>query len=268
MYEVAQLSYMNMGGLMMEELYDMIFKRKSIRKFDEELIVSWEEMEAIKKKIEDLIPLDKDISVKFKIARRNETTSKRGEYCLLMYSERKSCFLLNAGYMLEQMDLFFSSQDIGACWYALAKTTELKEDGLDFVIMMAFGKSRPVHFRKDFFKCNRKDSKTIWNGEFYQDVADVVRYAPSACNTQPWRVVSDNNCIKVYRSTLIKSFIPSNKLAYYNSIDMGIFLCFLEIALKHSKYTYNRTLSTVQNSNEEYIEIATYNINTVFRTAL
>jgi hypothetical protein len=263
MYEVAQLSYINMGEFMMEELYDMIFKRKSVRKFNEELFVSGEEMEAIKKKIENLIPLDKDIRVKFRIAKRTETTSKRGEYCLLMYSERKSSYLLNAGYMLEQMDLFFASQDIGACWYALAKTTELKYDGLDYVIMMAFGKSRSEHFRKDLFKCNRKDSKTIWNGEFNQGVADVVRYAPSACNTQPWRVVSDNNCIKVYRNTLIKSFIPANKLPYYNSIDMGIFLCFLEIALKHNNYTFSRTLSIKQNSNEENIEIAAYNINTV-----
>ncbi|SET34739.1 hypothetical protein SAMN05660297_02133 [Natronincola peptidivorans] len=127
------------------------------------------------------------------------------------------------------MDLFFASLDIGACWYALAKTEELQHDGLDYVIMIAFGKSRPEDFRKNISKCNRKDLKTIWHGEFNHTVADTVRYAPSACNTQPWRVVSDNNCIKVYRHTLIKSFIPKNKLPYYNSIDMGIFLCFLEI---------------------------------------
>ncbi|MDF2510650.1 MAG: hypothetical protein K0S04_516 [Herbinix sp.] len=247
----------------MEDLYEMIFKRKSVRKFDEELLVSEKEMKAIKNKIENLVPLDNDIRVKFRIVKRTETTSKRGEYCLLMYSERKPCYLLNAGYMLEQMDLFFASQDIGACWYALAKTTELKYEGLDYVIMMAFGKSRPEHFRKDLLKCNRKDSKTLWNGEFNQNVVDVVRYAPSACNTQPWKVVSDNNCIKVYRSTLIRSFMPANKLPYYNSIDMGIFLCFLEIALKHSNYAFDRTLGIEQNSNEENIEIATYNIYTV-----
>jgi len=252
---------------MMEELYDMIFKRKSVRKFDEELLVSEEELEEIKQKVESLIPLDKDIRVTFRIVKRTETTSKRGEYCLLMYSEQKVHYLLNAGYMLEQMDLYLASLDIGSCWYALAKTTELRYDGLDYVIMMAFGKSRPEDFRKDLSKCNRKDSKTIWKGEFDPGIADVVRYAPSACNTQPWRVVSDNHCIKVYRSTLVKSFMPVNKLPYYNSIDMGIFLCFLEIALRHSNYAFDRILTKEQNPNNENIEIAAYNINTVLGAA-
>lgn len=244
----------------MEELYDMIFKRKSVRRFMEDMFISEEEMLEIKQKVENLVPLDKNIRVKFRIAKRTETTSKRGEYCLLMYSEAKEHYLLNVGYMLEQMDLFFASQDIGVCWYALAKTTELLYDGLDYVIMLAFGKSRPEDFRKDLSKCNRKASTTIWNGEFVSEVADVIRYAPSACNTQPWRVVSDNNCIKVYRNTLIKSFMPANKLPYYNTIDLGIFLCILEVTLKHNNYSFKRMLSTEQYSNEEYIEIATYTI--------
>jgi hypothetical protein len=145
-----------------------------------------------------------------------------------MYSEQKPLYLLNAGYMLEQIDLFLASLNIGTCWYALAKTKDPTSEGLDYIIMLAFGKSHSEDFRKDFSKTNRKDLDAIWKGEHYLDIGEIVRYAPSACNTQPWRVVSEDNCLRIYRTTQIKSFMPASKLSYYNSIDMGIFICFLD----------------------------------------
>jgi len=245
---------------MMEEFYDMIFKRKSIRKYDEALSISGKEIQAIQKQIETLVPLDEDIRVGFKIVKREETTARFGEYCLLVYSEQKLHYLLNAGYMLEQMDLFFTARDIGACWVGLAKPKEQQYEGLEYVIMIAFGKSHVEDFRKDLSECNRKDSKTIWRGEFDPRVVDIVRYAPSACNSQPWRVVSGDHCIQVYRNTAIKSFIPVKKLPYFNSIDMGIFLCFLEITLQHNEYSFDRKLCEEQDTAQKEIEIAEYRI--------
>ncbi len=244
----------------MKELYDMIFKRKSIRRYDESLSITADEMQEIKGRIVNLMPLVKEVKVKFEIVERKETTSKRGEYCLLMYSEQKPLYLLNAGYMLEQMDLFLASLNIGTCWYALAKTKELTSDGLDYIIMLAFGKSHSEDFRKDFSKTNRKDLETIWKGEHYLDVGEIVRYAPSACNTQPWRIISEDNCLRIYRTTQIKSLMPASKLSYYNSIDMGIFICFLDITLSQKGYMYERSLSMVKCNDFELIDIATYNI--------
>ena len=146
----------------MKEYYGVISKRRSMRKFAEGLSISENEMQAIQQHIEALIPLDKDIRVSFKIVKRAETTARFGEYCLLIYSEKKPHYLLNAGYMLEQMDLFFTAQDIGACWVGMAKPKEKQVDGLDYVIMMVFGKSHAEDFRKDLSECNRKESKTIW----------------------------------------------------------------------------------------------------------
>lgn len=244
----------------MKELYDMIFKRKSIRKFDKALFLTGEELKEIKRETEKLIPLEDDIRVKFEIVERSETTAKHGEYCLLMYSEKKPHYLLNAGYLLEQMDLFLASHDIGVCWYGMAKAKEIQVDGLDYVIMLSFGKSRPQDFRKDISEFKRKDMEGIWEGGFDPHVKEAVRLAPSACNTQPWRIVSDSNCIKVYRNTLIKSFIPFVKLSHYNSVDMGICLCFLEIAMAHEGYEFYRTLISEENSNSKLLEIAEYNI--------
>jgi hypothetical protein len=218
-------------------------------------------MEEIKQRIVNLMPLVEEVKVKFEIVERKETTSKRGEYCLLMYSEQKPLYLLNAGYMLEQIDLFLASLNIGTCWYALAKTKDPTSEGLDYIIMLAFGKSHSEDFRKDFSKTNRKDLDAIWKGEHYLDIGEIVRYAPSACNTQPWRVVSEDNCLRIYRTTQIKSFMPASKLSYYNSIDMGIFICFLDITLNQKGYMYERGLSMEKCNNSELIDIASYNIS-------
>ncbi len=244
----------------MIELYNSIFKRKSIRKFDDTLVLTEAELAQIKQETEKLTPLVNDIKVKFEIVERAKTTAKRGEYCLIIYSENKTNYLLNAGYLLEQMDLFLASHDIGVCWYGLAKLKEPQAGELDYVIMLAFGKSRPQDFRKCASDFKRKSTEVIWSGEFDSDVVDAVRLAPSACNTQPWRIVSEGTQIKVYRNTKIKSFIPASKLPFYNSIDTGISLCFLEIALSHKGYEFDRELITEGKINSGLLEIANYNI--------
>lgn len=242
----------------MKDLYQMIFKRKSIRRFDETLFVSKEELDDLKNQFKLIHPLRNDIKIYFEVVKRSKTTSKRGEYCLLMYSEQKDNFLINAGYMLEQIDLYLATHDIGVCWYGIAKPEELQHDGLDYVIMLAFGKCHPKDFRKDLMKCSRKSCEVIWNGEFDDRIVNLVRYAPSSCNMQPWRVISEQNCIKVYRTTEVNSIMPVNKRPFYNSIDMGIFLCFLEILLEYYHYRFERSLSFDQNTSDTYIEVATY----------
>ena len=244
----------------MKELYESIFKRKSIRKFDEKLTITEKELKEIKEEAEKLIPLVDDIKVKFEIVERESTTAKRGEYCFVMYSEKKPNYLINAGYLLEQMDLLLASLNIGVCWYGLAKPKELQTGDLDYVIMLAFGKSRPQDFRNKGSKFNRKGIDEIWKGEFDLDIKEAVRIAPSACNTQPWRIVSEDSSIKVYRNTKIKSFIPASKIPYYNSIDIGICLCFLEVALLQKGYEFERTLITDGKLDAGLVEVAEYRV--------
>lgn len=245
----------------MNSLYNMIFKRKSFRRFDDLLSLSFGELKRIEQHLDELLPLLDNIEVKYRIVKREETTCKRGEYCLLVYSEQKENYLLNVGYLLEQLDLWMASQNIGACWYGMGKPDVLKYDGLDYVIMLAFGKRRLDEFRKDYTKAKRKDIEMIWSGEHIPDVTNIVRFAPSACNSQPWRVAFDNKRIRVLRSTEVRSIIPKGKIPFYNSIDMGIFLCFMDIALKHSQYDFKRLICEGQKSDEKEIEIAHYIID-------
>jgi len=245
----------------MYDHYNMIYKRKSMRKFNEDLTVSKETLVELERMIAALVPLDPSISTKIKLVDREETTAKRGSHCLLFYSERKPHYLLNAGYLLEQIDLFLTSRNIGVCWYALAKPLDTESEDLDYVILLAFGQSEDKAFRTSTKAFKRKPLDFIWEGNLDQTIGQVVRLTPSACNTQPWRIKSTENVLTVYRATDIKSFIPASKLPYYNSIDMGICLYFLESALHHHDHAFERQLFTEANEDNSLIPIARYNLS-------
>lgn len=243
-----------------EEYYDMVFKRKSFRRFNDTLKISNKELYDIEEKIKGLISITDNIKVKYRIVPRAETSCKRGEYCLLIYSEEKENYLLNIGYMFEQFDLYLASKDIGACWYGMGKTQEAEYENLKFIIMIALGKGEPRDFRKDYTKCKRKEIQEIWTGvSGVETIADVIKYAPSACNTQPWRVVCEKGKLKIYRTTNIKSIMPKDKVPFYNSIDMGIFLYFLELTFMHNNISFKRYLPK-KDVEFDLILVAIYNI--------
>ena len=250
---------------MKSELYEMIFKRKSFhlfRNIGKEHITE-EELKDIEEYFYTLKPLMDDIKVKIKIV-KDSTTCRRGqEYCILFYSENKENYLQNIGYLGEQLDLYLVSKNIGTLWFGIGKVEEKVLDGLDYVIMIAIAKvDSDDKFRKDMFKSKRKETKEIWNGDYYLDIANIVRFAPSACNTQPWRVEAKEKSLKVYRYRKEgkRGIMPKNMVMYYNQIDMGIFLCFLELCLEKNEIEYERKIYEEENHEAENNLLAEYNI--------
>ena len=251
---------------MNNNLYDMIFKRKSFhlfRNIGEEHITDTE-LEEIENEFNTFIPLVDDIKVKMKIV-KDSTTCKRGqEYCILLYSEKKDNYLQNIGYIGEQLDLYLVSKNIGTLWFGIGKVEEKQLDGLDFVIMIAIAKiDSETKFRKNMYKSTRKELSEIWNGDYYLDIANIVRFAPSACNTQPWIVDSSKDEIKVYRYRKPgkRGIMPIEAVKYYNQIDIGIFLCFLELCLNKNSIKFERLLYVEENVDNEINLTATYKIN-------
>ena len=105
-------------------------------------------------------------------------------------------YLQNVGYLGEQLDLYLVSKNIGTLWFGIGKAEEQQLDGLDFVIMIAIAKiDSEDKFRKDMFKSKRKELSEIWYGDNYLDIANIVRFAPSDCNTQPWIV--ETKCLSI-----------------------------------------------------------------------
>lgn len=250
---------------MNNELYDMIFKRKSFhlfRNIGKEHITD-DELKNIEEYFSKLKPLVDDIKVKIKIVKEGATCRRGQEYCILFYSEKKENYLQNIGYLGEQLDLYLVSKNIGTLWFGIGKVDEKQYDGLDYVIMIAIAKVDSVEkFRKDMYKSKRKELQEIWNGENYLNIANIVRFAPSACNTQPWIVESSEKKLKVYRYRKQgkRGIMPKDKVIYYNQIDIGIFLCFLELCLKKNNIDYNRNLYIEENHEEEKNLTATYEI--------
>lgn len=237
------------------DYYKQIFKRKSFHIFRGAEHITDDELKSLEAFIETVKPLNETIKTDVFIVAEAETTCKRGgEYCILFYSEAKDEYLRNIGYIGEQIDLYLASQNIGALWFGIGKPKILKSDGIDFVIMISIAKMPENKFRKDMFKAKRKSLEEIWSGETL-NVAEITRFTPSACNTQPWYVENTGKELLVfrYKKPGKRGIMPADKVKYYNKIDMGIYLFILETCLEHENYSFERTLfaDTTDNSVEK-----------------
>ena len=226
------------------DYYKQIFKRKSFHLFRDTGVITDQDIRELEEFIGSVKPLYVEIKTEVRIVPENETTCKRGgQFCLLFYSESKEGYLQNIGYLGEQIDLYLASKNIGALWFGIGRPKDMQINGLDFVIMISIAKMPEEKFRKDIFKSKRKPLQEIWRGSSL-GVAEIARYAPSACNTQPWIVENTGKDLMVYRFKQPgkRGIMPIDKVLYYNKIDMGIFLFILESCLEHEGYTYNRIL--------------------------
>ena len=227
---------------MNKELYKEIFRRKSFHTFKERIneSISQDELDDIINAYKDFDSLY-DIKTDIKIVKAKETTCRRNEeYCIMMFSEIKDGYLQNIGFLGEQLDLYLVSKNIGSLWFGIAKSKEVY-NGLNYVIMIAIAKVDG--FRKDMFKAKRKELSDIWKGDDL-NIANIVRFSPSACNSQPWYVENIDNKLNVYRKS--KSgrvgIMPKGAATYYNQIDIGIFMCILEICLLNEGYKFKRNI--------------------------
>ena len=241
-----------------KELYRMIFKRKSFHIFRETKSISEDDIKRIEEKYSTLTPLVDDINTAIRIVPADQTSCKRGqEYCILLSSERKDNYLQNIGYIGEQLDLYLASLGIGALWFGIGKPDKASYNGLDFVIMIAIAKVADDKFRKDMFKSKRKPLDEIWSGDYYREIGNIVRFTPSACNTQPWKVTADEKALTVhrYKKPGKRGIMPADKVAHYNRIDIGIFLCFLDLSLMQNGIDFERELftDTAEDDREEVL---------------
>ena len=224
--------------------YPQIFKRKSFHFFIGGEPTTEDDLNKINDFINGVTPLFSDIKTKIVIVPEKETTCHRGaDYCILFYSEPKGEYLRNIGYIGQQIDLFLAANNIGSLWYGIGKPKVTKYEGLEYVIMIAFKRMPETSFRRDMFKAKRKPLDEIWSGDDL-GIANIVRFSPSACNTQPWFVENKENELLVYRYKKLgkRGIMPANKVMFYNKIDIGIFLFMLEVCLKHNNMERRRLL--------------------------
>ncbi len=231
--------------------YDLIFKRRSFHRYGEPdgLKISSEELDEIREMWYKFTPLFEGIKTKIKIVPGSQTSCNRGEeYCILIYSEKKPGYLQNIGYIGEQLDLYLTSRNIGPLWFGVGRTKERRFEGLEYVIMMAIRKVDDSKWRdpNDLSSFKRVTVEEMWEGPVIDGVTEAVRLTPTACNIQPWKVVNNGEGILDvyrYRRPGKHGIIPPFRLAYFGSIDIGIFMLFLDICLAHQGIEYDRVLT-------------------------
>ena len=246
--------------------YEMIFRRKSFHIFRDvgNESIRKDELHDIQSAYSELTPLNPGIKTAIRIVPEKQTNCKRGgEYCVLLYSEEKDGYLQNIGYLGEQLDLYLVSRNIGTLWFGIGKTQEKPFEDMEFVIMFSVRKiSDDSKFRKDMFKSKRKSAEEIWEGEQIPGVSDIVRFAPSACNSQPW-LVKNNGELSVYRYRKPgkRGIMPADKVSFYNRIDIGIFICFMDICLAHNGVGFEKKLySDAGDDDKELVLNAKYRL--------
>ena len=113
--------------------YEMIFRRKSFHVFRNvgNESISKDELNDIQSAYSEFTPLNPRIKTAIRIVPEKQTNCKRGgEYCVLLYSEKKDGYLQNIGYLGEQLDLYLVSRNIGTLWLCLrAKERALRKYG-------------------------------------------------------------------------------------------------------------------------------------------
>lgn len=224
----------NLESNLKEELYQAIYKRKSIRKY-EEYRLSEKELTEIKDFLNEAKVLDPEIKFEAKIVNSDGVKSLlpiKSPHYLQFFSEKKGDYLLNAGFILQQLDLYLSANNLGSCWFGLAKPKKeiIAESDLEYIITLVFGRPSEATLRDSIEDFDRKPLSEIKEGENHYELLEAARLAPSATNGQPWYFISEEKQIHLYQ--LEPNFIKKFFYEKMNRIDMGIVLAHLWLAAK------------------------------------
>lgn len=245
------------------DIYDAIFKRKSIRKYensplDERVLIR------ISEELNNLTPLYDDIKIDVKIISGDDVKlrgMKQAPHYLAIFSENKEGYLTNLGFMLQQMDLLFSASGIGSCWQGIPspKGHVTKNSDLKFVILIAFGIPTEPLYREETSEFKRKSLENITDISDANGLLEPVRLAPSAINSQPWFLTGTKDQIHVCSNK--PNFLKAMLVNKYISIDVGIAIYHLTVSAEHFKKTtkilFNKDEATPKGCNY----IATVKLN-------
>jgi nitroreductase len=238
-------------------LIEVIKKRKSCRTFNQDILNASD-----KKTLEDFIlKNNKSIgneNINLIIVEKENNDKKmkldygmikgHGNY-ILGKSKSSALSRLNYGYLMEKVVLKATEMNLSTCWVGYFDSEyfqELKvENEYEIPSIVIIGNPKEKGSLQDkFLRMTVKASKrSNWDQLFfnykfqtplqadmvikYADSLEMVRLAPSAGNTQPWRVFFDDtvNEFHFYKKPISKSY----EIKGLHDVDLGIALCHFEL---------------------------------------
>ena len=218
--------------------FEAIFSRRSIRSFKHEKL-EWEVIEDLLEYANKLPKLKEGIAVEFKLVSNIEAKQGfygpfniKAPYYLCISSEEKEGYMLNAGYLMQQISLYLTTKGLATCFLVAYPGSGLKKTmKYEYVVALAFGKTKSELYR-DSSEAKRlpENEVIVYKEEVSEDVHQVLtaaRLSPSAFNSQPWRFVVYKNRIHIFAK---KNIFVAKALDYNKMIDMGIMLANLLVA--------------------------------------
>jgi nitroreductase len=216
------------------DLYDAILKRKSIRNYDSTPL-GQNLLDEVAENLRNLRSMTNKIKTEFKIISPNEVrrAMKKAPHYIAAFSEAEDGYQANVGFMLQQMDLYFSATGLGSCWLGIPVPTKevIESSNLEYVILMSFGNSTETLHRTSVSEFKRKTLSEITDIEGADELLESARLAPSAINRQSWYFTGTKNLIQAY--SLKPGFIKNLLGGKFNPINVGIAICHLQVAAEH-----------------------------------
>lgn len=169
--------------------------------------------------------------------------------------------LVNAGYVLEHVVLYAASLGLGTCWLAgtfnrsaFSQALEMKKgEVLPAIIALGYPQKARLHLIDSIFrKVAKSRTRKSWDQIFfnenfqtplthadagqYAEAFEMLRWAPSASNKQPWRLLKQTNKIHFY---IHRPVSGHGTTPFYNLpfVDLGIGMSHFELIANENGLT-------------------------------
>ena len=132
-------------------LYEAMFHRKSIRKFKDEMLDN-NVVRSVEERIKQLRPLFPEEQIVFRILSDDQIKGqvKGSTHHIAVYAKQGLKSYVNAGFMMQQMDLWLSANGMGSWWHVSSKPSKQwgAVEGLPFVFLITFGIADETLYRE------------------------------------------------------------------------------------------------------------------------
>ncbi|WP_161490782.1 nitroreductase family protein [Methanonatronarchaeum thermophilum] len=236
------------------DLVDAVFRRKSTRNYTDD-VVDVGKVDSLLSGTHSLLGVDVAVLVVDGSDLHDEMDGVVGDYgkvvaprYFVLVSEEGDWGAVASGYFGEKLVLELTKHGVASCWVGEFGDRDNISDFLgcgDRVIhaLIAYGAPEGGSVYREAGAASRKDiSELIIDGDSYlsrwREVLDVVKYAPSSINSQPWRFVLKEKQIDLYIKVggLKKKILGLvGDIQRLNLIDSGIALKHLEVGMDNPK---------------------------------
>lgn len=227
------IEWLNKKGDVTMDLYTMINKRKSCRNYTGQPFDN-EKLSEINDAIKGFKPLDPDVALEWRfIEKMKGPFQVEAPHFLIISGQGKDGEAENAGFMFQQLMLWFNLHEIGSVWLGGPKDINKNPSGKD-IVAIAFGEPQTAIQRQES-EFERKPIAEITNCP--EDLRiKAARFAPSGLNLQPWYFEKEKDGVLLYEQRLMP---PISLLYRLTKVDLGIALCHYALACEHLGEPFN-----------------------------